>query len=183
MKPLDRFLRAWRTRIALRAAPPSSRAVLDIGCGDDYLLRRVSATRRIGIDPALPGVHIKDGISLFPGRFPHALDAGLLAEPYDAVFALAVFEHFTDDELVLARDRLPDLLGTHGRLVATVPHPVVDAILDLLIRLRLIDGQSVHEHHGFQPEQMMALCSNKLRLVHRKRFQLGLNNLFVFERT
>lgn len=36
MKLLDRFLRAWRTRIALNAAPKTMQAVLDIGCGDGY---------------------------------------------------------------------------------------------------------------------------------------------------
>jgi hypothetical protein len=59
----------------------------------------------------------------------------------------------------------------------------VDWILAVLKFLRLIDGMSLEEHHGYQVKQTTAIFSAKsFRLLRRKRFQLGLNNLFVFER-
>lgn len=182
MKAIDRFLRAWRTRVALRAVPAPLQAALDIGCGDAYLLSRVRAGQRTGIDPGLAEARIEAGIRLLPGRFPDDLAALSPDGPYDAIFALAVFEHLTDADFAQARDRLPDLLRPQGRLIVTVPHPLVDAILDLLLALRVIDGQAVHEHHGFEPARLLELGSERLRLMYRRRFQLGLNNLFVFER-
>ncbi|HEY7819578.1 MAG TPA: hypothetical protein VIG29_15255, partial [Vicinamibacteria bacterium] len=49
--------------------------------------------------------------------------------------------------------------------------------------LRLIDGMALDEHHGFEPSDTPAIFSGfGLRLVRRRKFQLGLNNLFVFQR-
>lgn len=182
MKPLDRFLRAWRTDVAVRAAPASMQAVLDVGCGDGYLLGRLAADRRDGLDPTLESDRDETGICLRRGWFPRDLTAFSLTGPYDAIFALAVFEHLSEADLQLARQTIPGLLKPGGRLIITVPHPLVDRILDLLIFLKLIDGQAVHEHHGFDPARLGELASVQLTLVSRTRFQLGLNNLLVFER-
>lgn len=41
----------------------------------------------------------------------------------------------------------------------------------------------LEEHHGYRVEQTTAIFPAKsFRLLRRKGFQLGLNNLFVFER-
>lgn len=183
MKAIDKFLRTWRTRVALKAAPPTMRAVLDIGCGDDgYLLRRLNAAKREGLDPTLSGECEEPGLRLARGYFPGDLARLGLTGPYDAIFSLAVFEHLTDQDLHDARAALPALLGPGGRLIVTVPHPFVDRILDVLMFFRLIDGQAVEEHHGFDPAHLGELASDRIRLISRSSFQLGLNNLFVFER-
>lgn len=184
MKAIDRLLRAWRTRVALKSAPPAMRSVLDIGCGDDgYLLRRLDAAKREGLDPTLVGECQEPGLCLAKGYFPGDLTRLGLTGPYDAIFSLAVFEHLADEDLHSARAALPDLLNPGGRLIVTVPHPFVDRILDVLMFFRLIDGQAVEEHHGFDPAHLADLASDRIRLVSRSSFQLGLNNLFVFERT
>lgn len=184
MKALDKFLRAWRSRVALGAAPAKMDAVLDIGCGDDgYLLRNLGAARRDGLDPTLASECRGPGLCLARGYFPADLARLGLTGPYDAIFSLAVFEHLDGQAIAAARAALPDLLNPGGRLIVTVPHPFVDRILDVLMALRLIDGQAVEEHHGFDPAELAALASERLRLVSRSSFQLGLNNLFVFERT
>jgi SAM-dependent methyltransferase len=182
MKAIDRFLRAWRSRVALRAAPSVLDAVLDIGCEDGYLLRKIPAARREGIDPTLKQENCEAGLRLCPGFFPADLSRSGLTGPYDAIFSLAVFEHLTESDFAAARDALPGLLKPGGRLIVTVPHPFVDRILDVLMFLRLIDGQAVEEHHGFDPAHLTNLASDSIRLVSRSSFQLGLNNLFVFER-
>jgi SAM-dependent methyltransferase len=183
MKSPDRLLRAWRTRVALNAAPKGMQAVLDIGCGDGYLLQRLNVKRREGIDPTLESERTEPGLRLCRGFFPADLARLSLVGPYDAIFALAVFEHLADADLHDARAALPGLLKPGGRLIVTVPHPFVDHILDALILFRLIDGMALHEHHGFDPGHLNELASDQIRLISQSTFQLGLNNLFVFEKT
>lgn len=184
MKSLDRWLRAWRTRVAFKAVPEGMSSVLDIGCGDDgYLLRRLDVARRDGLDPALENEIRESGLHLAKGFFPDDLRRFDMNGPYHAIFSLAVFEHLDEKALLSARSAVPELLYPGGRLIVSVPHPIVDRILDVLMFLHLIDGQAVDEHHGFAPEHLVELASERLRLVARKTFQLGLNNLFVFERT
>lgn len=182
MKAIDKLLRAWRTRIALAHAPVDMQAVLDVGCGDGYLLARLAAARRDGLDPTLPESRDHEGMRLRQGWFPNDLSHLGMTGPYDAIFSLAVFEHLSDTDLAAARAHLPGLLKSGGRLIISVPHPFVDRILDVLMFLRLIEGQAVHEHHGFDPDELAALASDSLRLIRKTTFQLGLNNLFVFEK-
>jgi SAM-dependent methyltransferase len=182
MKTLDRLLRAWRTRVALNHIPRDMHAVLDVGCGDGHLLARLQAATRDGVDPSLVESRIGSGMRLLKGMFPGDLAKLGITGPYDAIFFLAVFEHLTEADFHQARDSLPNLLRPGGRIIITVPHPLVDKILEVLMFVRLIEGQAVHEHHGFEPGDILALPSDRLRLRSHSRFQFGLNNLFVFER-
>lgn len=60
----------------------------------------------------------------------------------------------------------------------------MDDILRWLSASKLIDGMSLEEHYGFEIENTVELfCEPLFRLAHRSTFQLGLNNLFVFERS
>lgn len=185
MKSIDKFLRAWRTSVALRYVPERCFRVLDIGCDDGYLLDRLCAgvRERAGIDPRLEGDRVVNGALLYQGAFPAGLSRIDLQGAYDAIFALAVFEHFSDADLASSAAIIPSLLSEHGRLIITVPHPWVDKILDVLMVLRLIDGQATEEHHGFQPDEVVKYFGGPLQLVTRKTFQLGLNNVFVFEKS
>ena len=74
------------------------------------------------------------------------------------------------------------MLSDNGRLIVTIPHPFVDKILDVLMFMKMIDGQAVDEHHGFDPKSLVDIFSNDLRLTSKTTFQLGLNNLYVFEK-
>jgi hypothetical protein len=70
-----------------------------------------------------------------------------------------------------------------GRVIVTVPAKAVDHILAVLRTWRLIDGMSLEEHYGFAPEATGQIFSAPaFRLMHRSKFQGGLNHLFVFER-
>ena len=74
-------------------------------------------------------------------------------------------------------------LNKNGRIIITVPSPQVDSILSVLQRFKIVDGMSVDEHYGFDPSQTETLFMEpKFKLIHKESFQLGLNNLFVFEK-
>jgi hypothetical protein len=94
---------------------------------------------------------------------------------------LAVLEHVPADDLDRWTAACRDSLGADGIVVATVPAPVVDRILGVLMRLRILDGMETGQHHGFDPEDAITSFEHAgFALVARRRFQLGLNNLFVF---
>jgi len=121
------------------------------------------------------------GVRYVKGRFPDDFSSG---ERFDVITMLAVFEHLDDVAQQKAATACATLLRSGGRLVVTVPEPVVDRVVHLLERLHLIEGLATHEHHGFEarltPERFIR---TGLVLERHERFQLGLNNLFVFRRS
>ena len=175
MTPLDRFIQRMRIRKALPHIPGGGR-LLDIGCADGALIRAASSRVRhaVGIDPDAP-----PGSGLIRGSFPADLrDKG----PYDVIALLAVFEHVPDEERSSFVAACRALLRSGGRVVMTVPAPLVDRIVDTLRRLRLVHGMDIEAHHGYRPEETPAyFAAAGMRLVTHERFELGLNHLFVFE--
>ena len=94
---------------------------------------------------------------------------------------LAVLEH-VDNPAVLTTE-CERILASGGCLVLTVPHPTVDIVLDALMFLGIADGMAAEEHHGFNVAGTRSLFETaKLSLYRERRFQLGLNRLYVFEK-
>jgi 2-polyprenyl-3-methyl-5-hydroxy-6-metoxy-1,4-benzoquinol methylase len=177
---LDDFLQQWRIRVVLPELPPKPR-VLDIGTRDGTLFRRAGASG-LGIDPELIEAAALPGVTLVKGMFPDGLPS-LPAGSFDAATALAVVEHVPDGELASWADALARLMNPGGVLVITVPNPTVDKILHVLMRLRLVAGMEAHQHHGFEPGDLDKIFTGpSWRCKKRRTFQLGLNNLFVYER-
>jgi 2-polyprenyl-3-methyl-5-hydroxy-6-metoxy-1,4-benzoquinol methylase len=181
MKAFDHWLQ--RQRIA-KAAPwiPRGSRVLDIGCADGALFRQLGDRigAGVGIDSDLAQRVVHERYELIPGAFPEALAQ---REPFDAIALLAVLEHVpTERQADLARACARHLV-TGGHLVITAPGPLVDPILDALKFLRIIDGMALEEHHGFEPSDTPRIFEpHGFQLVKARRFQLGLNHLFVFRR-
>src|SRR5207302_9201701 len=100
---------------------------------------------------------------------------------FDAVVMLATLEHIRDkDPLGRACFRL---LRPGGRLVITVPAGFVDTIVHVLCALRLADGMSLDEHHGYDPRTTPQVFGRHGFVLERwRRFQLGLNHLFVLQK-
>lgn len=184
MKFTDRILQRWRIAKVRRFISPGSR-ILDIGSADGALFQQLGSSvgsGSLGVDPTLSQPGKVNGCELLPGFFPEAVpsSAGL----FDVVTMLAVLEHFPQAAYAPLREGCCRFLRPAGKLLITVPSPQVDRILEVLKFMRLVDGMSLEEHHGYRVEQTKEIFpSPQFRLLRRETFQLGLNNLFVFERT
>jgi SAM-dependent methyltransferase len=179
MRVLDQVLQNWRARMA-RPWIPSGARVLDIGCHQGEFLHSLGKHIRpsIGLDPlARPDRACRHWLLCQPFAEPLAFaDAA-----FDVVVMLAAFEHI-HDRAPLCRECYR-LLRPGGRVIVTVPSPRVDGILAVLCSLRLADGMSLEEHHGFDPRTTPELFLHMgFLLEHRHRFQFGLNHLFVFRK-
>jgi len=182
MSVIDCWLQRWRIRKVLPYVPKEC-AVLDVGTGDGQMLRRLGSRIRsgIGVDPLLTAEVAHDRYVLMPGRFPEGVHFS--NGTFDAIIMLAVLEHFPEASLPACRKACEDLLRSKGLLIITVPSPHVDLILRLLRYFQLVDAETLHEHQGLNPETIFEIFSQgALNLVKKAKFQLGLNNLLVFQK-
>jgi 2-polyprenyl-3-methyl-5-hydroxy-6-metoxy-1,4-benzoquinol methylase len=179
MRLADRILQRWRLAKATPWIRPGSQ-VLDVGCDNGELFVRSGGRICSGV-----GVDLVEAAS-WPagpwlrrtGPFPSAVPE---AETFDAIVMLAVVEHVDEQTLKEWAAACVRLLRPGGRVIVTVPSPLVDQILHVGMALRIFDGIAAHEHHGFDPTQLPELfAASGLVIEHASRFQLGLNNLFVF---
>jgi len=182
MTAIDRFLQNWRIKKARPFVIPGAR-VLDIGSADGIMFHQLSglASNCLGIDPTLTSELSGAGFKLIPGFFPQDMPAG---EKFDVITMLAVLEHFPNKAHADLAAGCAEFLKPGGRLIITVPAPFVDAILKVLTALRLVHGMALEEHHGYDIAHTERIfCAPAFRLICHSRFQLGLNHLFVFERS
>jgi 2-polyprenyl-3-methyl-5-hydroxy-6-metoxy-1,4-benzoquinol methylase len=157
-------------------------AVLDVGCHDGALFRTLSGrlSHGVGIDPMLALSETQGRFRFIAGTFPANVDGG---ERFDVLTLLAILEHIEPEELLGWREACERLVVPGGFVVATVPSPLVDSMLEVLTRFRLVSGMSIEEHHGFDPSNVPSLFADgSMELTVRRRFELGMNNLFVFRR-
>lgn len=181
MKKLDVILQRWRIGKARRFIPKGGQ-VLDIGSADGALFKALESHvgGGLGIDPTLKATVQVGRTRIVPGFFPQDMPE---VAPFDAITMLAVLEHIPEAEFESLREGCERFLKPGGHLIITVPSPLVDHILKVLKAFHLIDGMSLEEHHGYEVGQTASIFTPPaFRLVCRKHFQLGLNNLFVFQR-
>jgi 2-polyprenyl-3-methyl-5-hydroxy-6-metoxy-1,4-benzoquinol methylase len=177
----DRLLQAWRIARAQRYIPHGA-SVLDIGCADGTLFKVLGSQLKygIGIDPVLSKVVETERYRLISGIFPEDLGE---SESVDVITLLAVLEHIPPSSQPEFAQQCAGCLKQHGLLIVTVPSPVVDQIVSCLQRVQILDGMSLGEHYGYDPAATPKLfLSNGFSLVKSEKFQLGFNNLYVFQR-
>jgi len=182
MTPLDRYLQRWRMLRAAEHILPGS-CVIDVGAhnGEFFSLLGPALQTGFGVEPLLAAPVYGSNWEIQPGYFPQVMPRR--NERWDAITMLAVLEHVSPNEQANLVTACADLLRDGGRVILTVPSPAVDHILSLLQTLRLIDGMSLEQHFGFDPQDTKTLFRPPaFRLCGHLRFQLGLNHLFIFER-
>ena len=175
MKTIDRLLQRWRISKGqtLRCAPGAR--LLDIGCADGELFRRIhNVGEGVGVDPDLPARTVPlPNATLIKGLFPRALPDD---RPFDVITLLAVLEHVpaaAQEALALdcARHLKPG-----GYLVVTVPSPFVDYILAVLKSVRPHSWHArLEQHYGYDPGQtavLFAVCGG-MDLINGPRQRAG----------
>jgi SAM-dependent methyltransferase len=184
MKTLDRALRQLRFRQAVPQIASGAR-VLDVGTHDGALLRTLGRriSSGVGIDPALsPELVGEHGhLRFVRGFFPDAVEG---EPPFDVITMLAVLEHLPNEEIPTIAVACRQVLRPGGRVVATVPSPMVDSILHVLEKFRLVDAHdmAIGQHHMLDPELVRtSFQSSGFTTVVDRSFEFGLNHLFVFE--
>jgi len=180
VKPLDRLLQRWRIRKVLPYLSGKCR-LLDVGCaGGPILCAAPGVSEYVGIDPGVEEPAQTGNALFFRGWFPHDLPE---LPPFDVITMLAVLEHIPETQQADVAEACSRLLKPGGHLLITTPSPVVDDILAVLKFLRLVDGIAIEQHYGFKPSRTPGVFSAAgLTLVEWSRFQLGVNNLFVFRK-
>jgi SAM-dependent methyltransferase len=182
MRYVDRFLQKERIK---RVEPyvKNNFKILDIGCNHgelfQYFLQKGIAVSGVGIDPNIEDVQTKN-YKLIKDVFPSVrLEEG----DFDVIALLAVLEHIPMDIIPQFTAEAFKRLKGGGKIVITVPSPSVDAILEVLLFFKLIKGMELGQHYGYDINKTEALFEQAgFKLVVHKTFQLGINNLFVFEK-
>lgn len=167
-------------QVAARWIPQGSR-VLDIGChqGEFLLWLGEKIAPSVGFDPLYKEISNSEGHQFFARNFQEGLP--FEDNSFDAITLLATIEH-VHEKSGIARESAR-LLRPGGQVIITVPSLLVDKILDILLFLRIVDGMSLEEHHGFLPDELPGIfIPEGFRLRKKRKFQFGLNNLYVFER-
>jgi SAM-dependent methyltransferase len=176
----DQLIQKWRMQVAARWIPLGSR-VLDIGChqGEFLFWLGEKIAPSVGFDPLYKEISNLEDHQFFARNFQEGLP--FEDNSFDAIVLLATIEHI-HEKSVIARESAR-LLRKGGQVIITVPSLLVDKILDVLLLLHIVDGMSLEEHHGFQPDELFGIFIHEgFKLKKKQKFQFGLNNLYVFER-
>ncbi len=180
MKKIDYILQQWRYNVAIPFINTGCE-LLDIGGFDGSFLYRVQDKIRRGvcIDPYLEE-QTNGKITLVKSHVDNVLP--FPDSSFDVITLFAVYEHLGEQREVITSE-MRRVCRKNGRVLLTVPSSAVDTILNILMKLKLIDGMSTDEHQHFNaPDTIGIFERNGFQLVQWSRFQLDLNNLFIFQK-
>lgn len=125
---------------------PVSGTVLDVGCSDGAITRRIGQVWNVN-------AHGADILPIEQWRFQWDIREPywLRAVPYDAVYVCEVFEHFIDAEANVALINILAMLKPGGDLIVSVPnrHPHDDYEIGCRSRWQWPDHRS-----GWTPEKL-----------------------------
>ncbi len=158
----------------IRAVLPHVRGrLLDLGCGDNKLVRRY--VNGVGVD-----VHPWPGADFIVNN---SASLEYESHSFDTVTIIAALNHIPNREAVLQECRR--LLRPDGQVVITMLTPVTSRVWHWLRAPWDADqrerGMRAGEVYGFTPAEIVDMFSRSgFTLSSQKRFMLGLNRVYVF---
>jgi SAM-dependent methyltransferase len=174
-------LQRWLSSVAVPLIP-SGCDLLDIGGFDVSFLKRVQEKIRRGvcIDPHLEEKS-DDKITLMTTRFDSILP--FPDNSFDIITMFIVYEHLGEQRKLIT-DESFRICRKNGLVPLTIPSSTVDTILMILKNARQIDGMSTEEHQNFNVSDTVGIFEAAgFQLKHWSKFQFGLNNLFIFQKS
>ena len=172
LNPIAAVVRCLKERRIAAILPRVEGRLLDIGCGNNELVRRYGSG--VGVD-----VHPWDGVDLVVADSAH-----LPFEPgsFDTITFVASLNHIPNRDEVLKEARR--LLAPGGAVIATMITPTISAIWHQITRASDEDqtdrGMAEGEVWGFTVKQMFELFGScGFEIVDHKRFVFGLNHLYI----
>jgi len=174
-----------RRRLAA-AVPHVGKRVLDLGCGSAWLADRLESLEEYA------GVELREErVRELSARHPNwrFLSCDIEREPlpfpergFDTVVIAAVIEHLAEPGLLL-RECCRVLLP-RGRLVITTPSPLGHRVHAVASYVGLTARSAVAHHQRKYSRKALdtVLRSASFELVTYRRFLMGLNQLFVYQR-
>ena len=147
--------------------------LLDLGCGDNKLVRRYE--NGVGVD-----VHPWRGADLV---VPDSSSLQWEAETFDTITIIAALNHMPNRVAVLRECRR--ILRADGQIVVTMLTPRTSRVWHWLRAPWDADqrerGMKPGEVYGFSPSEIVDLfASCGFTLASQRRFMFGLNRVYVF---
>ncbi len=156
--PFTRWLRA---RNVARCISTMCGPLLDIGCGDGYFLKYIKFPESYGFDKNF--FDKWEDLSCFKDHY------------FSYVTLLAVVEHLHDANVL--NTHLWRILKPGGYLILTTPLHKAERLISLY-------APHIDEEHEcyYDYNSMNLLLKNKYALIKYRKFLLGLNQVFCYER-
>jgi ubiquinone/menaquinone biosynthesis C-methylase UbiE len=156
--------------------------VLDLGCGDNRLIREYIKKGGSGIGVDLPSNRDCD-VSIIPGQaFPFQ------DRSFDTITIVASLNHIPDRERILKE--CARCLNIEGRMIITMLAPLTGRIGHFIWCLLGSDADLKHrqpasgERPGLSKAEMQRLLHQAgFQYIHYRSFALGLNTLYLASKT
>lgn len=177
---LDQYLRKRRMEMVIPKLRPKT-TVLDIGCYDGEFLTSIRKviTDGYGIDP-LVTTHSYKNLRFIEWTFENFLP--FRKRMFDDIFMLATLEHIKNKKDLA--EECYRVLKKDGRVIMTVPSPKADVIIELLMKLHILDEEDFFRQHCVptHTEILNYFISAGFNLDSYMPFEFHLNNVYVFSK-
>ena len=168
------FLNKWATNTRIELAEEHLKLIASVNREDIKVLEVGSGNRIITKELRLAGFSVVD-IDPNNSNAQYKMDAremhftdGL----FDAVIAFEVLEHCDCIKEILR------VLKPNGILIATIPRKEGKWLVDLLVKLNLVECYELHSEFI----ELIDLASPELELIYSKKLFLGLAEFGVFKK-
>lgn len=181
---LSPLLRRWRANAVKKYLKKLRNSrVLDLGCGNSFVLSIIDKSNRyLGVDFCLEDnlyVNKKNDLVQLAN-----LDLNTqfkkIKGTYDVVLSLAVFEHLEMSDYIIKN--VIQKIKKGGLLLVTTPSPPAKKVHNIGSRLLLFGRLANKEHKKLFNKEQLSMFFGDLKLIGYKRFEFGLNQLFVFKK-
>jgi len=177
------FLQYKRLKKVANYIKEKNTKILDIGCGNGYLLNFLSGFKEYtGIDKDKKLIELnkrekqKKNIKFY---YFDISKIDKLKQIYDYFVLAAVIEHITNFESILKK--IEKISARKAKIIITTPDKKGDLILKFGSKLGLFSKESNKEHvRYYDKNEFRAL--NSWKPVVYKKFELGLNQFIVLEK-